>query len=107
VAVVCETTLQHTHIYYVHPGRILKMVTEMGTSSMSGISPDMSKVAAKSFVAATEKEKKDLQNLNDRLGNYISRVKGLEDQNRKLVGDLEELRGSWGKDTFDIKVYQQ
>jgi len=41
--------------------------------------------------------------LNERLGNYIDRVKGLESQNRKLVADLEELRGRWGKDTWAIK----
>lgn len=45
-----------------------------------------------------------LQGLNDRLGNYIDRVKRLEEQNRKLVADLDELRGKWGKDTSEIKV---
>ena len=44
------------------------------------------------------------QGLNDRLGNYIDRVKRLEEQNRKLVADLDELRGKWGKDTSEIKV---
>ena len=60
--------------------------------------------AAQSFVAATEKEKKAMQGLNDRLGNYIDRVKGLEIQNRKLVTDLEDLRGRWGKDTMETKI---
>ncbi|EJW75367.1 hypothetical protein WUBG_13724, partial [Wuchereria bancrofti] len=53
------------------------MVTEMGSASIGGISPA--------------------------LGNYIDRVKKLEEQNRKLVADLEELRGRWGKDTSEIK----
>lgn len=30
-------------------------------------------------------------------------MKGLEAQNRKLVAELEELRGRWGKDTWAIK----
>ncbi len=85
-------------------GRVLKMVTEMGSATISGISPAMSATAAKSFLEATDKEKKELQGLNDRLGNYIDRVKKLEEQNRKLVADLDELRGRWGKDTSEIKV---
>jgi len=101
-------SLRHSGAYSPTPGtgggRVLKMVTEMGTSSVSGISPAMSANAAKSFLDATEKEKKEMQNLNDRLGNYIDRVKGLEAQNRKLVADLEDLRGRWGKDTTEIKI---
>uniref|UniRef100_A0A915IRT5 IF rod domain-containing protein n=1 Tax=Romanomermis culicivorax TaxID=13658 RepID=A0A915IRT5_ROMCU len=84
-------------------GRVLKIVTEMGSSTVSGITPAMSANAAQSFLQATEKEKKDMQNLNDRLGSYIERVKGLESQNRKLSQDLEELRSKWGKDTWSIK----
>lgn len=79
----------------------------MGTSSIGGISPALSANAAKSFLDAAEKEKKELQGLNDRLGNYIDRVKKLEEQNRKLVADLEDLRGRWGKDTSEIKVSKQ
>ncbi|KJH42071.1 intermediate filament protein [Dictyocaulus viviparus] len=85
-------------------GRVLKMVTEMGSATMGGISPALSANAAKSFLEATDKEKKELQGLNDRLGNYIDRVKRLEEQNRKLVADLDELRGKWGKDTSEIKI---
>ncbi|KAF8362398.1 ifb-1, partial [Pristionchus pacificus] len=85
-------------------GRVLKMVTEMGSATIGGISPALSANAAKSFIEATDKEKKTLQGLNDRLGNYIDRVKKLEEQNRKLVADLDELRGKWGKDTTEIKI---
>ncbi|KAI6197480.1 hypothetical protein M3Y94_01229200 [Aphelenchoides besseyi] len=85
-------------------GRVLKMVTEMGSSAVGGMSPALSANAAKSFLEAADKEKKEMQGLNDRLGNYIDRVKKLEEQNRKLVADLEDLRGRWGKDTSEIKV---
>lgn len=85
-------------------GRVLKMVTEMGSTAVGGISPALSANAAKSFLEATDKEKKEMQSLNDRLANYIDRVKNLEEQNRKLVADLEDLRGRWGKDTSEIKI---
>lgn len=85
-------------------GRVLKMVTEMGSASIAGISPALSANAAQSFLEATNKEKKEMQGLNDRLGNYIDRVKKLEEQNRELVANLEELRGRWGKDTSEIKI---
>lgn len=85
-------------------GRRLKMVTEMGSASVGGISPALSANAAKSFLEATDKEKKEMQGLNDRLGNYIDRVKKLEEQNRKLVSELEDLRSRWGKDTSEIKI---
>lgn len=85
-------------------GRVLKLVTEMGAVATGAISPALSASAAKSFLEATDKEKKEMQGLNDRLGNYIDRVKKLEEQNRKLVSDLEELRGRWGKDTSQIKA---
>lgn len=77
----------------------------MGSSAVGGMSPALSANAAKSFLEAADKEKKEMQGLNDRLGNYIDRVKKLEEQNRKLVADLEDLRSRWGKDTTEIKVY--
>ncbi|KAH7723144.1 intermediate filament protein [Aphelenchoides avenae] len=80
------------------------MVTEMGSTSLGGMSPALSANAAKSFLEAADKEKKTMQGLNDRLGNYIDRVKKLEEQNRKLVADLEDLRSRWGKDTSEIKI---
>ena len=59
--------------------------------------------AAKGFVQSTAREKKEMQDLNERLGNYLKRVQGLEAQNNRLVTDLESLRNSWGRDTEEIK----
>lgn len=85
-------------------GRVLKIVTEIGSSSMSGMSPAMSANAASAILESREREKKDLADLNDRLASYIEKVRFLEAQNRKLAADLEALRSRWGKDTGSIKA---
>jgi len=48
-------------------------------------------------------EKKDLQDLNTRLADYIEKVRFLEAQNRKLTCEVEEFRERWGKETQSIK----
>lgn len=50
-----------------------------------------------------EKEKKDMRDLNERFANYIEKVRFLEAQNRKLAGELDNLRGKWGKESSAIK----
>lgn len=47
--------------WFLVSGRVLKMVTEMGSATIGGISPALSANAAKSFLEATDKEKKELQ----------------------------------------------
>ncbi|UMM18738.1 hypothetical protein L5515_014663 [Caenorhabditis briggsae] len=59
--------------------------------------------AAEEFVAAAEREKQEMQQLNSRLEAYISRVRQLEDRNKELVIELDTLRGSLGNDIGQIK----
>lgn len=44
-----------------------------------------------------------MQDLNERFANYIEKVRFLEAQNRKLAGELDQLKGHWGKETSAIK----
>jgi intermediate filament protein if len=54
-----------------------------------------------------DKEKKDMQDLNERFASYIEKVRFLEAQNRRLDGELEKLKSKWGKETTQIKgLYQ-
>jgi intermediate filament protein if len=84
-------------------GRRIRIETEIGSKSAT-VPPTLSGDASKSFLEAAEKEKKTMKDLNDRLGNYIGRVKELEEKNRQLVAELGDLRANWGKDTSDVKV---
>jgi intermediate filament protein if len=56
-----------------------------------------------SFKSNREKEKKDMQDLNERFANYIEKVRFLEAQNKKLASELEQLRSHWGKETSAVK----
>ena len=44
-----------------------------------------------------------MRDLNERFANYIEKVRFLEAQNKKLAGELEELKSKWGKETSAIK----
>lgn len=57
-----------------------------------------------SFKTTREREKKDMQDLNERFANYIEKVRFLEAQNRKLASELDELRSKWGKETSAVKT---
>lgn len=51
-----------------------------------------------------EKEKRDMQDLNERFASYIEKVRFLEAQNRRLADELEKLRAKWGKETTQVKA---
>lgn len=54
--------------------RVVKIVTEMSSSSMtSGMSP-FGQNAASTIRDAREREKKEMSDLNDRLADYIEKV---------------------------------
>jgi intermediate filament protein if len=50
-----------------------------------------------------DKEKRDMQDLNERFANYIEKVRFLEAQNRKLSDELDKLKSKWGIETTKIK----
>jgi intermediate filament protein if len=53
------------------------------------------------------REKKDLQDLNERLANYIEKVRFLEAQNKRLADELDKLKSRWGKETSNVKAMYQ
>lgn len=63
--------------------------------------------AAPSLLPEREKEKKAMQDLNERFANYIEKVRFLEAQNRKLGDELDKLKEKWGKETTQIQAMYQ
>lgn len=60
-----------------------------------------------SMRASREKEKRDMQDLNERFASYIEKVRFLEAQNKKLADELDKLKSSWGKETSAVKTMFQ
>jgi len=54
--------------------------------------------------SARDKEKKDMQDLNERFASYIEKVRFLEAQNKRLADELEKLKAKWGIQTTHIKA---
>lgn len=57
-----------------------------------------------SFLLHSEHEKKDMNKLNDQMSSYVGRVKALENENVKLLRDLQELKRTWGSETREIRT---
>jgi len=73
----------------------------------SGAYAQVSSVGVQSVKGARDREKKDMQDLNERFASYIEKVRFLEAQNRKLADELEKLKSKWGKETTAIKAMYQ
>lgn len=88
-------------------GTGLVRTVEYSYGSHAGMGPggygNVSSTGVNSVKSTREREKKDLQDLNERFANYIEKVRFLEAQNRKLGTELDELRSKWGKETTHIK----
>jgi|SRR6218665_1905023 len=59
------------------------------------------------FKDSQDREKKELQVLNERLANYIESNRFLKVQNAKLERDLEKLKAKWSIETPQIKALYQ
>ena len=73
----------------------------------SGAYSNMTVTGVTAVRTSREREKKDMQDLNERFASYIEKVRFLEAQNRRLADELEKLKSKWGKETSAIKAMYQ
>lgn len=83
-------------------GSSYKRTVEISSGHIPAYS-QMSSGRVSDVKTSREREKRDMQDLNERFANYIEKVRFLEAQNRKLGSELEDLKGKWGKETSAIK----
>ena len=80
-------------------------------SANMGVSPAaysaVSSAGVSNVKQARDREKKDMQDLNERFASYIEKVRFLEAQNRRLADELDKLKSKWGKETTAIKAMYQ
>lgn len=77
----------------------------MSMSSMinPAVYTQMSATGIADFRGTREKEKKEMQDCNERLATYIEKVRWLEAQNKKLEAELEALRNRKQEDWKPIR----
>lgn len=68
-----------------------------------GVLQTMSNTGLTDFRGKRQTEKRDLQNLNERLASYIEKVHFLETQNKKLEAELEVYRNRKSEDLQPIR----
>jgi chromosome segregation ATPase len=55
------------------------------------------------FVDHSQIEKSELGQLNERMSVYVNRVKALENENTKLMRDINEVQSTWGDGTRQVR----
>lgn len=90
--VAAERSIRYSSTSALPPGSSLALIQSTGVGSVK---------------VTREEEKKAMQDLNERLANYIEKVRFLEAQNRKLADELEKLKSKWGKETSNVKAMYQ
>lgn len=77
-------------------------------SSRSGSPIEHVKQQLQSFVDHNNLEKSEMHKLNDRMSSYVNRVKLLENENTKLMKDINEIQLHWGDGTRKVRdTYEQ
>ena len=79
----------------------------MNMGAPAGAYQAMTQTGVGNIKQSRDKEKKDMQDLNERFAGYIEKVRFLEAQNRKLADELDKLKQKWGKETTAIKAMYQ
>lgn len=86
--------------------KIKRTIIERGVRLGGGNERDIvpaNVLAVESIKQKRDQEKQELNRLNERFAVYVQRVKFLEEQNLKLLDELDLIRQSWGEGSRKIK----
>lgn len=81
----------------------LRMSMGGGPSYAAGTLAGLSHKGVNDVISTRDKEKKDMQGLNERFASYIEKVRFLEAQNKALLAEIERLKKLKGFDVSEIK----
>ena len=101
------TLIQRTAYTPVQSSRSVSMSYGGGMQISPQAYSTVSSAGVANVKTARDREKKDMQDLNERFASYIEKVRFLEAQNRRLADELEKLKQKWGKETTAIKAMYQ
>ncbi|XP_048773462.1 retrograde protein of 51 kDa-like isoform X1 [Ostrea edulis] len=79
-----------------------------GPSYSAGTLAGLSHKGVNDVIQTRDREKKDMQGLNERFASYIEKVRFLEAQNKALLAEIDRLKKLKGFDVSEIKeLYEQ
>lgn len=88
--------------------RTIERGVRIASKSRSGSPCEHVKQQLHAFVDYSNCEKQELGKLNNKMSNYVSRVKMLENENNKLMEAISEIQAGWGEASRQVREqYEQ
>lgn len=88
--------------------RTVERGVRVASKSRSGSPTEHVKQQLHAFVDYSKCEKQELGKLNNKMNNYVNRVKMLENENTKLMGAISDMQAAWGEGSRQVREqYEQ
>ncbi|KAL7668235.1 hypothetical protein ACOME3_008945 [Neoechinorhynchus agilis] len=85
------------------PSIIRRTIIESGVREKTKAGAVLGSSAIRSMAVEHENDKRELQHLNEKFGVYLSRVRQLENQNKQLEAELDDIKKKWGFETGKVR----